>query len=305
MDVTNLPRISIVTSCFNAEAYVEQTLRSVIQQDYSNIEYIFIDGASTDGTLRIAHQYESRLALLKSESDEGQYHGIQKGLGHATGEIMAWLNGDDMYYPWTLALVGHIFSTFPEVDWIIGSPSYMNSHGICTRVSGVSASAYPRSYISNGWYRPALAGYLQQESMFWRKRLWDRVGGLDLSFSYAADFDLWRRFSCYAELVPVAVPLALFRLRPGEQRSSKGAQQYEAEVLHICDQLPIPPIWQALSSHGESLRHLCRMACWKKTPVITYSNQQQRWVKTKNYRPIARTSLVDLMMESTVRGAKV
>lgn len=306
MLATDLPRISVITSCFNAEAYVEATLRSVIQQDYSNIEYIFIDGASTDGTLAVARRYESRLALLKSEPDEGQYHGIQKGLNLATGEVMAWLNGDDVYCPWTLALVGHIFANFPEVDWIVGSPSYMNVQGVCTRVSGVTASAYPREYISNGWYRPALAGYLQQESMFWRKRLWDRVGGLDLSLSYAADFDLWRRFAAHAELVAVAVPLALFRHRPGEQRSSRGAEQYEAEVSHICDRLPPPPLmWRALSSGGESLRHLCRMVRWKQTPVIAYLNQHQQWVKATSYRPIARTSLVDVLMESALRRTRV
>jgi cellulose synthase/poly-beta-1,6-N-acetylglucosamine synthase-like glycosyltransferase len=305
MRTTDLPRISVVTSCFNAGQYVEATLRSVIQQDYPNLEYIFIDGASTDCTLAIARRYEAGLAMLRSERDEGQYHGIQKGLNLATGEVMAWLNGDDIYCPWTLSLVGHIFANFPEVDWIVGSPSYMNAQGVCTRISGVTASAYPREYISNGWYRPALAGYLQQESMFWRKSLWDRVGGLNLSLSYAADFDLWRRFSSYAELVAVAVPLALFRHRPGEQRSSKGAQHYEAEVTRICDTLPPPPvIWRTLSSRGESLRHLCRMARWKRTPAIAYSNQQQRWVMTTNYRPVARTSLVDVLMESALRQGR-
>jgi hypothetical protein len=302
MSEASLPRISVVTSCFNAEPYVEATLRSVIHQGYPNLEYIFIDAASSDGTLEIARRYADELTQIISEADSGQYHGIQKGLSLATGEVMAWLNGDDIYCPWTLRLVGHIFARFPEVDWIIGTPSYLNLSGECTRVSGVSASAYPTEYIRKGWYRPELAGYLQQESMFWRRRLWDQAGGLDLSLSYAADFDLWRRFAACSDLVPVAAPLALFRHRPGMQRSSAGAQYYQAEIERICQGLPsAPPIWRALGSRGELLRHIARMVRWRSTPVIAYSHRQQRWIKLLTPRPIGRTSLVDVVIEAALR----
>lgn len=298
----DLPTISVVTSCFNAGDLVDETIRSVLQQRYPRLQYIFIDGKSTDDTFDIAQRHASGIDVLISERDDGQYHGIQKGMSLATGEVMAWLNGDDVYCPWTLSVVGEIFARFPDVDWIVGTSSFMNGRGQCTRVSGNSGTAAPRSYIRNGWFRPQLAGYLQQESMFWRRSLWDRVGGLDLSLRLAADFDLWRRFAEHAELHAVNVPLALFRQRPGVQRSSAAQHAYEAEVMQVCRELPKPPaLWSALSARSESIRHLCRMLVWKSASVISYSNAAQQWVRRTSLRPLARTSMADLLQERAVR----
>lgn len=298
----DLPKISVVTSCFNAEEHIAATLHSVLDQGYPSLEYIVVDGASTDNTLPILQRHVDRFAVLTSAPDAGQYHGIQKGMALATGEVMAWLNGDDVYCPWTLALVGEVFARFPAVQWIIGTPAYMNGAGMCIRVSGNSGTAYPQRYIRNGWFRPAVAGNLQQESMFWRKSLWDKVGGLDLGLSYAADYDLWRRFAAHADLVSVTAPLALFRQRPGEQRSSKGQHAYEAEVHRVGESLRQPPwIWRVLGGRGESLRHLCRMLVWKRAHVISYSNLKRQWVMTQSWRPLARTSLADLMLERSLR----
>jgi len=295
-------RISVVTSCFNAAPWVEDTIRSVLQQRYSELQYIFIDGASKDDTLAIARRYEDELAILRSEADDGQYHGIQKGMALADGEVMAWLNGDDIYCPWTLSVVDEVFAQFPEVDWIVGTPSFMNGRSQCVRVSGNSGSAYPREYIRQGWFRPELAGYLQQESMFWRRSLWERCGGLNLSLRLAADFDLWRRFAEYADLVSVNVPLAMFR-QHAEQRSSLGQQRYEEEVRQVCGGLERPSaLWRTLASKGERSRHLCRMLSWYRAPVISYSAREQRWVKTQALRPLARTSAADLLLEQATRA---
>jgi len=302
MNAIELPTISVVTSCFNAGELVEDTIRSVVQQRYARLQYVFIDGASKDNTLEVARRYERDIAVLLSERDDGQYHGIQKGMSMATGEVMAWLNGDDIYCPWTLSVVGEIFARFPDVDWIAGTSSFMNGQGQCTRVSGNSGTAMPRDYIRNGWFRPELAGYLQQESMFWRRSLWEKVGGLDLTLSLAADFDLWRRFAEHAELHAVNVPLALFRQRPGLQRSSAGQKSYEAEVARICEGLPRPPrLWAALSGRSESWRHVCRSLVWKRAPVIAYSSKSQAWERVVSLRPLARTSVADLAIERSLR----
>ncbi len=291
-----------MTSCFNAEAHLETTLRSVLDQGYLRLEYIVIDGASTDGTLDILRRYESQLAVIESAPDRGQYHGIQKGMNLATGDVMAWLNGDDTYYPWTLSVVSEVFARFPDIDWIVGTPSYMNTRGQCTRVSGVAASAYPQTDIRNGWYRPDLSGYLQQESMFWRRHLWDRVGGLNLALNYAADFDLWRRFAEYAPLVSIATPLALFRQRPGQQRSSTGALQYNAEVDLICRNLRQAPwLWRTIAAKSEVMRHLFRMARFRREPAIAYSGSKQSWELTNNWRTVARTTLADTLLEHSLR----
>ena len=299
-----LPRISLVTVSYNAADYIDATLSSVLSQRYPDLEYILLDGGSRDGTMDIVARHRAGLSHVSSEPDGGQYHAIQRGLDMATGEVCAWLNADDIYLPWALSVVGEIFATFPEVDWIIGSPAYLNRLGQCTRVSGVTAPAYPRREIAAGWYRESMSGFLQQESMFWRRSLWQRVGGMDLSLKYAADFDLWRRFAEHADLVSVAVPLAAFRQRPGEQRSSAGRDHYDAEVTRVIAGQPAPALpWRLMGEAGEAPRHLMRMLRWGRAPVIAYSQAQQAWCKRVCRRPVARTSLADVLLERALRRA--
>ena len=264
------------------------------------IKYIVIDGASTDNTKQIVQKYESELTAFIVESDDGQYYAIQKGFDLSSGEIMAWLNADDTYLPWTFSVVAEIFLKFPEVDWIIGLPTFLNKNGQCVRVSDITAS-YPRNFIKNGWYRGHLAGYLQQESMFWRRSLWEKAGGLDLKLNYAADFKLWTEFAKHAELTTVSVPLSAFRYRPDEQKSSTGLKHYEDEVSHVCKDLPPPPlIWDKIASLGIRSRSLCRLAIWKKSPVVAYSDTKNTWALKNSRRPVSRASLAGLMLEAAL-----
>ena len=241
-------RISIVTACLNAESHIERTLQSVLGQDYPALEYIIKDGGSTDGTLEKITPFQDKIHSLESKSDGGQYFAIQQGLNESRGEIMGWINADDQYFPGSLSLVNQIFTQFPEVEWIVGIPSFLNSDGHITKVSTNSASAFYQPYIKEGFYREHLAGYLQQESMFWRRTLWDRVGGLNLTYKLAADFDLWTRFAASAELVQVVSPLAAFREIPGIQRSSRFRAEYETEVKEIIIEKKRPPfLWDTLA----------------------------------------------------------
>ena len=174
----------------------------------------------------------------------------------------------------------------------------MNATGVCTRVSGNAGTAYPQQYIQNGWFRDGLAGYLQQESMFWRRSLWERAGGLDLKLGLAADFDLWRRFAEHADLVSVNVPLAMFRQRPGLQRSSTESTHYEAEVAQVCQSLPAPSmLWAGLSSRSKAAQHLCRMMIWRRGRVLAYSTQRTQWELSSSLRPLARTTVSDVLLE--------
>src|SRR6056297_83622 len=109
------PKISVVTACRNADAYVGQAVDSVTGQEYPNLQYVVIDGASTDDTMDVLRRRSDAIDVLFSEPDDGQYHGIQKGLDLCDGEVLAWLNADDAYMPWTLQLVGRIFRDFPDV----------------------------------------------------------------------------------------------------------------------------------------------------------------------------------------------
>src|SRR5712672_634542 len=112
------PKISLVTPSFNQGSFLEETIRSVLDQNYPNLEYVVIDGGSTDGSVEIIKKYERRLTWWISAPDGGQYEAINKGFARTTGEIMAWLNADDKYLPWTLSVVGDLMSTLPQVEWL-------------------------------------------------------------------------------------------------------------------------------------------------------------------------------------------
>jgi len=294
--------ISVITTSFNCSQYIENTIQSITGQNYSGLQYIVVDALSTDGTDVILDKYKDSIDIVIRESDEGMYHGIQKGAGYVEGEIMAWLNADDAYLPWTFSVVENIFKRFPEVDWIIGQPSYLNQKGQCVKVASNAGAAYPGEYIRNGWFRPQFAGHLQQESMFWRKSLWDRAGGLNLDLHLAADFELWTRFAQYAELYSVATPLASFRRRPGEQKSSIGSDKYCSEVKNVCEGLPSPgKIWDFISKRGDAQRILSRLLVWKRSKVIVFSLRKNEWIIEEMYRPLSRHSFSDVFLEHKSR----
>ena len=146
------PRISIVTPSYNQGQFIEETIRSVLQQGYPNLEYIIIDGGSTDNSVEIIKKYEEYLTYWVSEPDDGQYDAINKGFSRATGEIMAWLNSDDMYVPWTFKTVAEIFDKFEFVNWITGIPTAYTIHGSMVVGGSGRYYIYSRDFIRRGFY---------------------------------------------------------------------------------------------------------------------------------------------------------
>ena len=187
MDISQLPLVSIVTPSFNQRRYLEATLRSVLEQDYPNIEYIVVDGGSTDGSLELIKRYADRLAWWVSEKDRGQTDAINKGFVHAHGEILAWLNSDDTYEPGALRAAVEFLQTHPQVGMVYGDTHYIDENG---RILG----KFPAAQTD---YKKLRQGYVHipQQSSFWRASLWERVGPLDPSFYFAMDYDLWVRLS--------------------------------------------------------------------------------------------------------------
>lgn len=204
-----------------------------MEQGYPHLEYGVMDGASTDRSVAVIREYENRLSWWVSEKDSGQYDAINKGFARTSGEVMGWLNSDDLHTPWTLSVVGEIFAAFPEVEWLTTTfPLRWDAQGravSCADRRGFSRAAIRAGDTFTG-EKGCVIGPIQQESTFWRRSLWEKVGGsLDISLDAAADFDLWMRFAQHAEPVAVTTPLGGFR-RHGAQKTSVALDKYQQQA---------------------------------------------------------------------------
>jgi glycosyltransferase involved in cell wall biosynthesis len=200
----NLPFVSIVTPSFNQGLYLEATIRSVLDQDYPRIEYILIDGGSSDGSLDVIRRYAARLARWVSEPDRGQTEAINKGFALAQGEIFAWLNSDDTYRPGAVSEAVAYLSEHPEIGMVYGQAYYVDD-------AGATFARFPAGPTDHRRLRRGVTTIPQQASFF-RSRLWRMVGPLDPSFYYAMDYDLWVRLSAVSPIAYVRRPWANFRI---------------------------------------------------------------------------------------------
>ncbi|HEY2460736.1 MAG TPA: glycosyltransferase family 2 protein [Candidatus Acidoferrum sp.] len=222
------PRITVVTAVYNGAGYLEETIRSVIGQGYPNLEYIVVDGESTDGTVEIIKKYEKDLAWWVSKKDKNVYEALQTGFSRATGEVMGWLNSSDKLHTHGLFVVGSVFAQFPQVEWITGRPTSFSESGM-----PVLIQALPR------WSRYRfLAGankYIQQESTYWRRGLWERAGGaMSTEDRAAGDFELWVRFFRYTQIYAVDALIAGYRFH-ADAMSFAGREKYDQACEEIVE----------------------------------------------------------------------
>jgi glycosyltransferase involved in cell wall biosynthesis len=285
------PRITLVTAVRNGARYIEDTIRSVLGQGYPNLEYIVVDGVSTDGTQEIVRKYEKQITWWVSQPDQGVYDALNTGFAKSSGEVMGWLNASDMLQTNGLFVVGSVFAAFPEVAWITGRPTGFSSDGAPQLIKEL-----PR------WSRERfLAGankYIQQESTFWRRSLWEKAGGaLDASYRAEGDFELWVRFFRHAPLYSVDALIAGYRAHE-DALSSSNIDRYNDTCDAIADRelatlpgthgakifrrisravKPVPKVrglWQRLA-----MRALYNIQGSDWPPVIEY--RQDRWVMRK------------------------
>jgi glycosyltransferase involved in cell wall biosynthesis len=198
------PLVSIVTPSYNQAPFLEETIRSVLDQDYPDLEYIIVDGGSTDGSLEIINRYTDRLAWWVSEPDRGQTDAINKGFQQAHGDILAWLNSDDTYLPQALSRAVSYLQAQPDIAMVYGDANLIDE-------SGNVIGKFPARQTN---YRRLRRGYVHipQQAAFFRADLWRKVGPLDPSFYFAMDYDLWVRLARIAPLQHVPESWANFRL---------------------------------------------------------------------------------------------
>jgi glycosyltransferase involved in cell wall biosynthesis len=284
-------RISIVTVCRDAAAHIAAAMGSVLDQRYPDLEYIVLDGGSRDGTAEIVRGRETELAYFRSAPDAGQYAAITEGLDRATGEIVGWLNADDLHMPWTLATLARIFTDLPEIQWLSSRvPIVFDADGIpivADEIPGIGPAQFRAGAAVPGaaWRQ---AHGIQQESTFFRRELWRAAGGFDPAYGLAGDFALWCRFAACTELHYVNAPLAGFR-RHGANRSAD-AVRYAEEARAAYDAAGWRP-WSPLRSriavpatralravNAPVMRAAARAAgLYEPIPAVRYDEAGSRW----------------------------
>lgn len=250
------PRFSIVTPSFNQARWLEETISSVVTQEHVACDYIVQDGGSRDQSVAIIQRHSARIASWESRPDAGQSDAIARAFARTAGQpgdVMAWINSDDFYLPGALAYVARYFARHPEVDVVYGHRIVVDSD----------------SREINRWFLPPhdddilrLNDFVPQETLFWRRRIWDRAGGIDPSFQFAMDWDLLLRFQAAgARIVRLPAFLACFRVH-SEQKSSaqiRDIGQREIDALRRRTfGRPVSP--QELLHHPRLLAYLRRSA---------------------------------------------
>jgi glycosyltransferase involved in cell wall biosynthesis len=221
---TNYPLVSIVTPSYNQVRFLEETMRSALEQDYPKVEYIVIDGGSTDGSIEIIRKYADRLTYWVSEPDLGQTDAINKGFSQATGEILAWLNSDDTYLPGAISGAVGFLDSHPDVGLVYGDTNFIDAEGKI--ISKFNAQQTSLKRLQRGGV------YIPQQAAFWRAELWRKVGPLDPSFYFAMDYDLWVRLARVTEIRYTPQLWANFRLH-GDAKTIAADERCWPEMLRV------------------------------------------------------------------------
>jgi glycosyltransferase involved in cell wall biosynthesis len=252
------PRITIVTPSYNQGQFLEEAIRSVLDQEYPNLEYLIMDGGSSDRTVEILKKYDGRLQWW-SERDRGQTHAINKGFRRATGEILGWLNSDDLYEPGALRKVATYLIGHPEIDLVYGEGYLMNADGSNKRRFPATEPSFDLHRLINIW------DYLLQQATFFRRSLIDRIGYLDESLAYGMDWDYWIRAGKAARVGYLGEYL-------GTLREYETAKSFAGGFERIRE------------LHGIARRHVGKR--WPRPSVIIYASD---WMESSIYRRVRKS----------------
>lgn len=221
----NSPLISIVTPSFNQTRYLEDTIRSVLRQDYPNLEYIIVDGASTDGSVDIIRKYADKLAWWASEKDNGQAEAINKGLSRARGEILAWLNSDDTYLPGAISSAVRTFEENPDVVLVYGNMLAVDEYG-----ETINVLRYNQLNLED----LLCFQIIGQPAVFFRREALEKVGDLDITYHFLLDHHLWLRIALQGRILHVDETWAAARYH-AEAKNRARAAEFGREAFRILD----------------------------------------------------------------------
>lgn len=220
-------KISIITPSYNQAAFIERTIKSVLCQNYSNLEYIIIDGGSTDGTIEIIKKYSDKI-IWKSEKDNGQSDAINKGLKMATGDIVAFLNSDDTYEPSTFDKVSEFFKKNPNKKWVYGKCKIINENDKEIRKL---ITNYKNLLLKKYSYAKLLSeNFISQPATFWKRELLDEIGYLDESEHFCMDYEYWLRIGQKYSAGVINEYLANFRYHLASKSGSVNKKQFQDEL---------------------------------------------------------------------------
>ena len=216
----DLPRITVVTPSYNQGRFLDHTIRSVLDQDYSNLEYIICDGGSTDDSLDIIKKYDHRLAYWSSGKDKGQTDALNKGMARATGDLLTFINSDDTLYPGSLMAAANAFREGHE--WIIGWAMFLEP-------GGEEWPQLPEAYLRHtDWFA---CNPISQQGSFWSARLWREVGPFREDMHFGFDYEFWMRFVFKAKATPHLIRKCMGGYRLHE--SSKTMSQYDKFLIEF------------------------------------------------------------------------
>lgn len=221
------PLVSIVTPSYNQGRFIEATIKSVVDQGYPNLEYIIIDGGSTDGALDIIKQYAQRYPCIRwiSEKDSGQSNAINKGLKMAKGEIVAWLNSDDTYHDKAIFSAVAFLQTHPDISLVYGDANIIDK-------DGNFVTKFPYTEVFDLWRLTHISDYIMQPTTFWRRSVFDEVGYLDEGLYWTMDWDFWIRVGQRLQCAYNPVLMANNR-EYGETKTSSGGGKRLKEIQKV------------------------------------------------------------------------
>ncbi len=284
------PKITVVTPSFNQAEFLEETIRSVLLQNYPNLEYIVIDGGSTDGSVEIIQHYSDYLTYWVSEPDNGQADAINKGFSRSTGDIMGWLNSDDLLLSDALYKIATFFCEKKQAKVATGLKKVYDQD---SRFRFNVYLGRPTDAFVRHWY------LVNQEATYWRQEVWENIGPLDADLMFALDFEYWQRMLNYGysfELIPSY--LAVFR-RHEDAKNARLITQRQHEMQRVCRQYSIADseeearniyIRNVDSNHAIRMRFLRDLGHQK----ISNNPHVMLWAERITYWPVIGAMILQL-----------